>query len=326
VRITGALIAGAIIFSGACAAPEEDDTVAVAHLSARPGGRVGGTLSVLDEAGQPVSARAASVAVETRGHDGTWRAASSVSLAEGPPLLDVMDVADNSGSTRDELGAVQDALHHFTDVVLARVHPDRLGLVRVSTEASVIAPPSTEAAPVDAAIDAMFVTNGWTALWDGVRLARDTLADSQIDATPNGLCYPARVPAIVMYTDGAENNSGDEHDTRYAGDGIDTTFEDLTQLAIDGIPVSVHTVAISDDADRAGLAALSDATGGRHVDIANDGQLIGALHGAAAQLDRLTPFCFTPASCEDVEARITVVQGAKTHVRTVTLTPSCPVR
>jgi Mg-chelatase subunit ChlD len=322
-----------MLLSAACTAAEEpDSTVKVAHVSARPSGAIGATLSVVDTDGNPVEivekggssgGDESKVTVETRTGDGEWVVATNVSLGNGPPLLDVMIVADNSGSARDELTDVKDALHHFAGIVLGRAHPDRMGIVRVSTIAEVVADPSADEAPIAAAIDDMFVSNGWTALWDGVRLGRDTLAISQTDPTPNGQCYPARVPSVVVYTDGAENNSADEHDTSYAGDGIDTTFDDLTQLQIDGTRVSIYTVAISDDADSDSLEALAEATGGRHVDIQNHGQLVGALHSAAAQLDGLTPFCFTPAACSDTEARITVKQGNTVHTRTVTIASTC---
>jgi Mg-chelatase subunit ChlD len=319
-----------MLLSAACSATDEPDgAVKVAHVSPRPSGAIGATLSFVDADGNPVEivekggSAGGTVTVETRTGDGPWVTATNVSLGNGPPLLDVMIVADNSGSAREELDDVKDALHHFAGLVLGRVHPDRMGIVRVSTVAEVVADPSAVAEPIDAAIDAMFVSNGWTALWDGVRLGRDTLAISQTDTTPTGQCYPARVPSVVVYTDGEENNSADEHETSYAGDGIDTTFDDLTALEIDGTRVSIYTVAISDDADRDSLAALADATGGRHVDIANHGQLVGALHGAAAQLDGLTPFCFTPAACSDTEARITVKQGNTVHTRTVTIASTC---
>lgn len=306
----------------ACTAPDDpQSTVVVSHLGQTQPGRYGGTLSIVDESGTPIAKTTNNVTVETRAGDGPWRPASNVSLGNGPPLLDVMLVADNSGSTRDELSEVKDALHHMTQVILTRTPPDRVGLIRVSTVATVLAQPTTEASPIDTAIDGMFVTNGWTALWDGVRLGRDTLAATQTEQSPTGECYPARAPSILVYTDGQENNSADEHMTSYSdeSDGIDTTFDDLTQLAVDGTPVAIYTVAIGSDADRTGLAALADATGGRHVDIANDGGLLGALHGAAAQLSDLVPFCFTPVDCADSEARITVTQGNHQYTHIVTL-------
>jgi Mg-chelatase subunit ChlD len=311
----------------ACATPDDaQPSVVVSHLGQTQPGRFGGTISVVDESGTPIAKNTNGVTVETRAGNGPWRPATNVSLGNGPPLLDVMIVADNSGSTRDELTEVKDALHHMAHVILTREPPDRVGLIRVSTVATVLAQPSTELAPIDTAIDGMFVTNGWTALWDGVRLGRDTLAASQIEQSPTGECYPARAPSVLVYTDGQENNSADEHMTSYSdeSDGIDTTFDDLTQLTVDGTPVAIYTVAIGSDADRAGLAALADATGGRHVDIANDGGLVGALHGAAAQLSDLIPFCFTPVDCADTEARITVTQGNQQFTHVVTLAGCAP--
>jgi hypothetical protein len=319
---------------GACAGDDADDTaVRVSHVR-HSGDFVSATLSILDETGEPVpKSSQTQVTVKTRADGGAWQDAGPVVISNAPPLLDVMVVADNSGSAAEEIGEVQDALRHFADVILARVHDDRMGMIRVSTIATVLQDPTPLEAPIDAAIDGMFVSNGWTALWDGVRLGNERLAASRIDQSgtnapvSGGACYVGTVPSLVVYTDGRENNSADEHPTSYEGDGIDTTLDDLMALSVDGVQTSVYTVAISDDADAESLEALADATGGRHVAIDNDGQLIGALHGAAAQLDQLFPFCFVPASCSDTEAelRVRVKQGSvwTTYIRYVALTPSC---
>ena len=314
---------------GACVAPEDDslEAVRVAHVR-QADGAVSGTLSIVGPSGTPVpKAAPLQVTVKTRAGAGPWQSAGDVVVDDGPPLLDVMLVADNSGSTADELDDVREALHHFAQVVLSRVHDDRMGVIRVSTVATVLADPTPDEAPVAEAIDGMFVSNGWTALWDGVRLGNERLAATRIVSGEAGACYVGTVPSIVLYTDGHDNNSSAEHETAYEDDGVDTTLDDLMALEVDGVPTAIYTVAISEDADAASLEALADATGGRHVAIQNDGQLIGALHAAAAQLDELFPFCFVPASCSHTEAQLTikVKHGPvwTTYVRTVPLAPSC---
>jgi hypothetical protein len=323
-----------LLLLGACAPDGADDAaVQVAHLR-HVDGHVSATLSIVDDAGEPVpKSSPTQVTVKTRAGAGAWQVAGPVVLSNAPPLLDVMLVADNSGSAADEITEVQDAIRQFAHVILTRAHDDRMGMIRVSTVATVLQDPTPLEAPIEAAIDGMFVSNGWTALWDGVRLGNERLAASRIDASGEnapvggGACYVGTVPSLVVYTDGHDNNSADEHPTSYEGDGVDTTLDDLMALSVDGVQTAIYTVAISDDADATSLEALADATGGRHVSIQNDGQLIGALHGAAAQLDSLFPFCFVPASCSHTEAelRVRVKHGNQwtTYVRLVALTPSC---
>lgn len=217
-----------------------------------------------------------------------WVAVDPGSIAVGdpdPPALAVGLVADNSGSEQGFLDPLKAGLHEF----IAALDPARDGasLVRVSTEATLRAPLGSDRATLDAATDALFVANGWTALYDGIRLGAESL-ESGFSADP---AAPAPVPALVVFTDGKDNNSADEKDTQFAGDGIDTTLEDCLSLEAGGIAIPVHTIAVG-DADREELAELAAATGGRAYDIAHPDALSQAYGAIRASIDASTGVVF----------------------------------
>src|SRR5690606_14123779 len=109
--------------------------------------------------------------------------------------------------------------------------PDRIGLVRVSTEARVLQSLTGDREDIQEAVDSLFVTNGWTALWDGFRMANNELHEGQLLELEDGSsCFSGAYAVIVAMTDGMENNSAGQKNTKYPSDGIDTYFEDLLDL------------------------------------------------------------------------------------------------
>src|SRR6185503_9927776 len=107
------------------------------HIKQQSDGVVAGTLGITDHDGKPQPlGQQSQIMIETRAAGGEWELAGTPTISNEPPLLDVMVVADNSGSALDELPLIQDALHHFAHVILARAHDDAMGIVRVSTVAS----------------------------------------------------------------------------------------------------------------------------------------------------------------------------------------------
>ncbi len=141
--------------------------------------------------------------------------------------------------------------------------PDAAALVRVSTEASVLQELTSTGSELDAAVESLFVANGWTALWDGIRLGAETLEDAFAEDAPGG---GNAFPVVVAFTDGRDNNSADEQDTSYAGDGIDTSLEDLFELEAGGLRVPVYPIGTG-DADEEELSELAEATGGAYFDL-----------------------------------------------------------
>lgn len=180
-------------------------------------------------------------------------------------------VVDNSGS---EEGFLQ-ALRQAATLIINRILPagGRASLVRVSTNADVVTPLTDERSELEAGLHELHVSNGWTALYDGIRMGNETLGGASIgwydverydDAS--AFCSASHKLGIIAITDGRENNSSHQRhwSQRYPGDGLDTTLEDLFDLKVDGITTPIYTVGLGDDADHEALTELALHTGGRH--------------------------------------------------------------
>lgn len=261
------------------------------------------------------------VTVQTRGGDGVWSTASSVSVNwDGPDALDVVLVADNSGSVAAWDDEIAEAVFSFGMDLLG--DPDnRVGLVRVSTEASTLTPLSADDAAWASGVAALEARNGWTALWDGVRLGHEVHAeaDQLLRDGDVATCVGVAHRGVVVYTDGQDNNSADEHPTSYDGDGVDTTLGDLFDLDVVGIQPPVFTIGVGDGVDEGSLLALATATGGGYYPIADHGGLSGALSATADALGAEVPVCWEAPDCADTEALVTVTSDSGTWSATFDL-------
>jgi Mg-chelatase subunit ChlD len=298
--------------TGACSDYEAAGADARVSGALGKSGQVSLALSLSDPNGDPIpyDEKSLSARLETREPGGAWVAAENVRLEfKGPLQLDVVVVADNSASERGALPTIQDSVRHFARQIQMRAAGDRVGLVRVSTVASLLQDLTYEVDAFHAATEKMSITNGWTALWDGVRLGNEVL-DAAATANAKGnsadVCFDRSYPALVVFTDGRDNNSADEHQTRYTGDGINTQLSDLLQLRVRGTPTAVHTVGVGSNVDQASLDALSNASGGLSVNVDHLGKLHGALSSAANRMGAQVPVCFKPTSCDHREGRLTV--------------------
>ncbi|MBN1605763.1 MAG: VWA domain-containing protein [Polyangiaceae bacterium] len=294
--------------------PEEQSAalVRLACSKADETGQVSGALSVVDKKGDPVSISKddATVGVETRAGDGPWKTIKDVQHGfNGPAQLDVVLVVDNSGSEIDELERIQETARDFARKLEVRAHRDRVALVRVSTVAKVLTPLTEDLDAFDAAVASLFVRNGWTALWDGIRVANEILAEDalgQVKGADGEICLGRTYRAIVAFTDGRENNSADEHETSYPGDGVDTTLDMLAEQEVLGARTPLHLVGIGPKVDPETLSGLADKTQGYYAAIDDFNSLHGKLMSAAARLDGQIPVCFVPNDCADTQARISV--------------------
>ncbi len=269
-------------------------------------------MAVEGTSGPPVPAGVvSSVSVETSADGSTWEPLSDVTwIGSGPWALDLVMVADNSGSEAEWLDEIIEAVSEFGDRILTRAPDDRIGLVRVSTEATVLTELTPDRDTFAEAVGGLFENRGWTALWDGLRVGNELLEAGALEGTSSGdalsVCVDEHYRALLSYTDGAENNSADEHATAYEGDGIDTTLADVESLEVHEVATPIHTVAVGDEVDVATLDGISTVTGGRHVEIDHFSTLRGTLESAAAAFDRTVPVCFTVEDCDATYARITV--------------------
>lgn len=216
-----------------------------------------------------------SVEVQVAGDDGVYATLSPESfrmVCDDGRTGDLAIVVDNSGSEDGYLPLLQQGATEMVSEVTAR--GGRASLTRVSTEASIVQPMTNDSTALSRAIDDLFINDGWTALYDGVRMGNETLgAAADPNATSDSLddfCGSERTLGIVTFTDGADNNSSDEHETSYAGDGIDTLYEDLLNLRVAGATTPIYTIGMGGEVDHERLQGLADTTGGRylHVDSA----------------------------------------------------------
>ena len=193
---------------------------------------------------------------------------------------DLSVVLDNSGSEEGWADEVQAGATNMVQGVLGG--GGRGSLVRVSTNASILSPVTDNSVALQDAIDNTYVADGWTALWDGVRMGNETLGgavvgdgDAEAFASLDEFCGATDRLGIVVFTDGQENNSNDEmvydHDL-WPGDGLMTSLSDLHNLHVGGATTPIYTLGLGNDVDVVGLQSLADATGGRFmpVDSAED--------------------------------------------------------
>jgi Ca-activated chloride channel homolog len=158
----------------------------------------------------------------------------------------VMLVVDTSGSMQgDKIANVKQALKIFLEQI--QNDQERVGMVLFSSQVYGTLPPKelrTNRPALDSTIDSI-QASGNTALLDGVRVAYDQL---------QALKDKERINAIVVMTDGLENNSAISLDrlTKYMRDSNQS-----------GAPVVVFAIAYGKDADYRTLKSLADSTGGQ---------------------------------------------------------------
>ncbi|MFN2133724.1 MAG: VWA domain-containing protein [Anaerolineae bacterium] len=156
-------------------------------------------------------------------------------------------VVDVSGSMEGtKLYNAQQALRVFMEQIVGDT--ERLGLISFSSSPSEVVPLDelgNNRDTINRSIDRLEAA-GDTALLDAVDLAYgklQTLGDSE------------RINAIVVMTDGRENNSRI---------GLDTLTKRVQELNQTGIQVIVFTIGYGSDADEQTLRALAESSGGQY--------------------------------------------------------------
>jgi len=272
-------------------APEPTLGAQVSGLCAA-GTTVNAAFDVTDANGQAVDLTTANttITVETRAGGGAWQPVDGVFVGyDGPSQMDVVLVADNSGSEQGHLDEMRSALAAFSEaVILGRDAPDRVGLVRVSTESKTVQDLTEDTSLVQSSIDGLFVTNGWTALWDGLRTGNELL-----DGGAQASCELGAYRAIAAFTDGKENHS------------VATTEDDVRSFTAGGAPTPLQLIGVGDAIDEGTLASLADDTGGHYTHIDGYADLLGALLDVETGMSSAVPISFQVTDCEQTEARLT---------------------
>jgi hypothetical protein len=227
---------------------------------------------------------------------------------------DLAMVLDNSKSVFAKLEMLREGARRVADRILG--DGGRVSLARVSTEARVLAELTEDRSALEAGLSDLFITNGWTALYDGIRMGNETLgragpaADEVAEhANLSAFCGAARKHGIIAFTDGAENNSSHQRhwSEQYAGDGIDTTIEDLHALQLGGVTTPVYTVGLGDEVEHEALSGLAEATGGRHRALDHPGQIDDVLAMIAEYYSSAQRLCTVLPDhvCGGLDVRVT---------------------
>lgn len=272
-----------VILLAACAPEQQEDQFGTVMQAVRAGeGEAGDTflgadLLVTETDGSAIPCGQGEVTftleVSRNGEDGPYQEIESArvyracsSASQGQLAL----VLDNSGSLEPDLAQLKSAAHAVSQSILG--HGGTVSLTRVSTNAEVLTQLTDDQYQLSDAIDGMFVNHGWTALYDGIRMAGETLGEADQRATvqfqdAGAFCNLSSKRGIVAFTDSEENNSSGQSLTsaEYPGDGIDTSLKDLEELQVNGSTTPIYTVGFGDAADNTSLEQLAAATGGRHV-------------------------------------------------------------
>lgn len=232
-----------------------------------------------------------SVSIEIDDGSGSFRKVEPEVFDGERARLDVVLVLDNSSSLTNLEETIRDATRDFAYKVLSMGEGSRVGLVRVSTEARVLTELTADRDEVDAGIAAMFISNGWTAFYDGVRLANEVLERGSVTEVEEPCAAPV-FRAIVAFTSGDDNNSADQQRTSYAGDGIDTTPEMLKNLRVNGARTPLFNLGVGKRVSVEMLEDLSTTTGGIFATMSGYNQLGESLLASAQSVFRARFVCF----------------------------------
>lgn len=255
------------------------------------------------------------VEISRNGLDGPWVLVDSDSIestcvAAGGNLALVVD---NSGSLEENLETVQEGARR----AVGRVLDDggQVSLTRVSTNARVLTGLGDDQPGLDQAVDGLFVNQGWTALWDGVRMGNETLgaAANQTPlksySTEDEFCSESSKNGILLFTDGQENNSQNQklESPDYPGDGIDTTLDDLGGLSVAGARTPIYAIGLGPDVDAEALQGLADDTGGRFLPLDDISDVDDALQMVSQYFSSARRVCTKVPShlCGALDVRVT---------------------
>ena len=212
---------------------------------------------------------------------------TGVSISCSSEPANVSLVADNSGSQEAVLEITQNSVMQFVDDIIDG--GGKMGLTRVSTGSEVLTPLTHEYDVLTDAVDNLFVNDGWTALYDGIRMANGSLQQYVNGSIGDDLCMDGGRRSIVIFTNGRENNSADEMNANYS-DGIDTTYEDVLNLTVGDVTTPMYIVGLGDNTDPAFLQELADETNGHYlaIDDAEDlPEAFGLVSGYATEGARI---------------------------------------
>ncbi len=262
---------------------------------------VGFDMLVLDANGEPLPCNDGNVSLAVKvSYDGgaTWvpvRQQDTMSICgdQIPPDLSV--VLDNSGSQDAVLPAMEAGANDLIDGVLQM--GGRASVVRVSTDAWVLSELTDSRQALTDAVAALKVHGGWTALYDGMRVANETIGRvlgrseaPKYDSLAQ-FCEDHDRFGEVAFTNGEDNNSAQERMPSQDDDGFDTTPDDVKNLRVNGISTPMHVIGLGPRVHYDDLIDISETSGGRFVSVPDEAGIPDAFAMVRRWLETTTHAC-----------------------------------
>lgn len=214
-------------------------------------------------------------------------------------------VVDNSGSQKEALAEIKKGATLLAEDVISA--GGQVSLTRVSTQASSLIGMTKDASVIADALSNTKVNRGWTALYDGIRLASEGLGEQVVQQSQKGsmTCRRSHRTAIAVFTDGADNNSADEKHGENS-DGINTSIDDLIDTEHLGSKVPVYTIGMGDKVQADVLKKLADQTGGMFLSIDDHNVVTQAFENISSSLQESVEVCADlPTGCGPLGVRVT---------------------
>lgn len=273
-----------------------------------------------DDAGRPIPCEDMDVAVEVEvSYEGdAWTSVAAENLrvqcGDTSPR-DVALVLDESGSQQDVVDQTMAGAGALADAILSQ--GGRVGVVSLASTVTVRSGLTSDGGEVHEAISELDATNGWTALYDGIRVGNEVLgsaitAEDEVEHDDlDSFCADHRSFSVVAYTNGDDNNSGDERTDPDRGDGIDTTLGDLQGLHVSSVPTPIHTIGLGDGVATEILESLAEATGAKHLAVTGESAVVDAFAQIAEYPDATTQVCASldAVGCGLADVRVTYTLG-----------------
>lgn len=298
------------------------------HVEAVPGAApVSAPSTLVDASGNTLRARSdIGVVPGTPGSaKSCWQGGSTakVTCADGENN-DLALVLDNSGSQEKVLARTQKGARELVSAVTKR--NGRASLVRTSTFSKIETPLTSDESKLRKEIDDMFVNDGWSALYDGIRMGNSTLTSdrtagaSSSTSGASDLCGTSEQEGIVVFTNGRDNNSAEQKLAGKQGDAVDTTRSDLRNLRLGSTRTPIYTIGLGSKTDHQLLSDVASTSGARHLKLSSSQQIPKAFGAIKQYAPSTARVCVdTPDTvCGDVtvDVNYTYERGQQTFTGT----------
>lgn len=257
-------------------------TSVTSQLFAQTQNQVGFDLMPLTNSGEPIGCEDSELKFEVKKyHNGEIteedQSISVKCITNQPSKVGL--IIDNSGSVRNYRLIIENSVNTLLEQLLSI--GSQVSLVEVNTNARVLTPLTNDKEVFQKSMSNMLNKGGWTSLYDGIRMSHDTLNDQVVYKDENDEACQIERKAIIVLTDGVENNSSEQNYESYdlktfPGDKINTSIDDLKKMRDKERRIPIYTLGIGDEISDNILESLSSDSGASYQTIPHYNQVESA--------------------------------------------------